>query len=318
MKRFGSSVGALAGCALFVLAPISEASFLDDDALPGVDDLCQQTAVRVARSCRVGAESDFWLASAKCSNLATDAMRTKCEAQALDDKKDALVTCEGQRGARQAACTRLGGGAYAPVIDPADFVATIDNPYFPLKPGTTFIYEGQSAEGLVHGEFSVTHNTKVILGVTCVEVRDTVTVNGELTEDTLDWFAQDKLGNVWYMGENSKQLAGGLIVGVEGSWTGGVDGAKPGIIMHVNPTIGRLYRQEFALDTAEDLAEVLSLTEAVTVAAASCDRCLETQENSPLEPGAVEHKFYAPGIGNVLTIDLITGERLELVQIKTE
>ena len=96
---------------------------------------------------------------------------------------------------------------------PANFVATIDNPFFPLMPGTTFVYEGQTAAGLELDEFAVTHNTKAILGVTCVEVHDTVTVDGELTEDTLDWFAQDSDGNVWYFGENSKELDDGLIAG---------------------------------------------------------------------------------------------------------
>ncbi len=126
-----------------------------------------------------------------------------------------MKTCKDQFDARQAECGRLGEALYDPVINPANFVAKIDNPYFPLKLGTVFIYEGSTAAGLEHDEFFVAHNSKVILGVTCVEVHDTAKVNGELIEDTLDWFVQDKDGNVWYFGENSNQLAGGLVVGVE-------------------------------------------------------------------------------------------------------
>ncbi len=280
-------------------------------------DACRQTTQSVAHSCEIGAKSDHWLALAKCANLSHAATRTKCHQQALADLRDALQKCDDQEGARRAVCARLGEAAYDPVIKPANFVAKIDNPYFPLTPGTTFIYEGQTAQGLEHSEFFVTHNTKVILGVTCIEVRDTVHINGELTEDTLDWFVQDKYGNVWYFGENAKQVAGGLIVGVEGSWTAGVDGAKPGIVMEADPAVGDFYRQEFALDTAEDVAEVLSLKESVTVPYHS-GHCLKTKETSPLEPDAVENKFYCLGIGNVLTVDLTSGERLELIQIKTK
>src|SRR5206468_1548653 len=116
-----------------------------------------------------------------------------------------------------AVCKRLGGAPYDPGIDPANFVATIDNPYFPLQPGTTFVYEGQTADGLERDEFFVSHVTRVIFGVTCTEVHDTVHVNGQLTEDTLDWFAQDKDGNVWSFGENSEELAGGLVTSLAGS-----------------------------------------------------------------------------------------------------
>ena len=279
------------------------------------DDSCQLTSQAVLRSCRLGAQSDLWLALGKCNNVLDPAERTACKQKASDDLTDALRTCNEQNSARQAVCQGLGEEPYDPVIEPADFVDEIDNPYFPLKPGTTFFYEGQTAEGLQRDEFFVTRNTRVILGVTCVEVRDRVTVNGEVIEDTLDWFAQDRDGNVWYFGENAKQLADGLIVGVEGSWTGGVDGAKPGIIMKARPIIGDFYRQEFSLDTAEDVARVLRLNESVTVPAGSFHHCLKTEDTSPLEPGVVDNKFYAPEVGFVLSIDPSSGEKLKLVRI---
>ena len=284
-------------------------------AVSAKTNYCQKTSQAALQSCRAGAQSDYSLALGKCDNFSDPAVAKACQEQALADRKDALATCSDQYDARQAVCQRLGRAPYDPPIDPANFVSTIDNPYFPLTPGTTFIYEGQTAQGLEHDEFFVTNNTKVILGVTCIEVRDTGRVNGELTEDTLDWFAQDKDGNVWYFGENAKQIVGGLVVGVEGSWTAGVDGAKPGIIMKAHPAVGDFYRQEFSLGTAEDMAEVLSLTESVTVPYGSFSNCLKTKETSPLEPDALENKFYAPGVGNVRTVDLVTGEILDLINI---
>jgi hypothetical protein len=280
-------------------------------------DFCRRSSENALISCRRASGSDYWLAIGKCNNLSTPAERKACRGQALADNTDRREDCEDQHGARNAVCKRLGKGPYDPVIDPANFVAVINNPFMPLIPGTTFVYEGQTAEGFEHEEFFVTSNTVSILGVTCVEVRDTSTVDGELVEDTLDWFAQDKDGNVWYFGENAKQLAGGLIVGVEGSWTAGVDGAKPGIVMKAKPAVSDFYRQEFSLGVAEDIAKVVSLVESVTVPYGSFTNCLKTEETSPLEPDALENKYYAAGIGQVLTIDLVTGERLELIQITT-
>jgi hypothetical protein len=202
------------------------------------------------------------------------------------------------------------------VIDPANFSDKIDNPYFPLTPGTVFIYEGHTKDGFVHTEFFVTHKIKQILGVSTVEVHDTVTTNGELTEDTLDWFAQDKEGNVWYFGENTMELIEGRPSTLSGTFTAGVDGAKPGIIMEAHPAIGDFYRQEFALGNAEDFAEVKTLSDTVTGMAGTFTQCLRTRETTPLEPGLKEAKWYAPGVGNVLTKDLTTGEKSELVRIE--
>lgn len=281
-------------------------------------DLCRLTSKAALSSCRKAAQSDLWLAIGKCDNLADPEARRSCRAQASVDVKDALDSCLDQHATRQEVCARLGGAPYDPVIDPADFVAVITNPYFPLTPGTTYIYEGQTAQGLEHNEVFVTHKTKAILGITCIEVRDRLTVNGELIEDTLDWFAQDVDGNVWYLGENAMEIAGGEIVDLAGSWEAGVDGAKPGIIMEAHPAVGDFYRQEFLLSEAEDVGEVLSTTQAVTVPAGSYERCLKTKDTSPLEPDAVEHKFYAAEVGLVLETDPTTGEKLELLEITTK
>jgi hypothetical protein len=282
-------------------------------------DVCDLSAEAVFRSCQTGARADYWLAYAKCLNL-PDATATKdCRQLAAANMRDALDTCDEQDEARDTVCGKLGPAAYDPVINPANFVAAITNPYFPLTPGTTFIYEGSSAEGFHHVEFAVTHNTKVILGVTCIEVSDRAFLNGELAEDTVDWFAQDTAGNVWYFGENTGELIDGRFVTLDGSFTAGVNGAKPGIIMKAQPAVGNFYRQEFDIENAEDLAEVSSLSESVTVPiqASPFTNCLQTTETTPLETSLLEYKFYAAGVGNVLTVNARTGEREELIQITT-
>jgi hypothetical protein len=314
-------------CATLLLATAASATpqMLARSSAGKTRDACKASTQGALNACKEEARSDKSLAIAKCANLPDAPTAKACRAQASADVKDALMDCKDQRDARLAVCARLGQAPYAPTIDPADFAdATgrplpITNPLFPLIPGTTFIYEGQTAAGLERDEFAVTHNTRTILGVTVVEVHDTVTTGGVLTEDTLDWFAQDKVGNVWYFGENSKELEGGLIVALEGSWMAGVDGAQPGIVMEAHPAVGDFYRQEFLLTEAEDLAEVASADETVTLASnTTFPHCLETTETSPLEPDALENKFYAPNVGNVLVVDVTAGERSELIQIATQ
>jgi hypothetical protein len=287
-------------------------------ATVGGADFCRLTSQAALRSCRAGAQSDYWLAIAKSENLTDRAAREAGKTKALTDLKDALQTCKQQFAARQVVCDRLGGAPYDPVIVPANFVTTIDNPYFPLTPGTTRIYVAQTAHGVVSNVVATTHNTVVILGVTCVEVHDVVYTDGEVTEDTLDWFAQDRDGNVWYFGENTLEIAGGLVVSIEGSFKAGVDGARPGIIMKAHPTIGDYFRQEFVLGQGEDVEEVIGLNESVTVPYGSFNHCVKVQETTALEPDTIVHDFYAPGIGPVLSIEMPSNERLELVQITKE
>ena len=205
---------------------------------------------------------------------------------------------------------------YAPPIIPPISCLRITNKYFPLKPGTTFVYRGDTDAGVERNVLTVQHETETILGVECTQVRDTVWVDGSLTEDTLDWYAQDKLGNVWYFGESTQEFEDGLPVSLEGSWRAGVNGARPGIIMKAHPAAGNVYRQEFSLGTAEDLARVLTLWGSATVPAASCHaNCLVTREFTPLEPDLNERKYYALNVGFILEIDQQAGDRLELVAI---
>ena len=183
--------------------------------------------------------------------------------------------------------------AYAPHVNPADFTTTIDNEYFPMKPGTTFVYEG----GAQRGEMTVTSDTKKVMGVQCVVVDHREWEGGKLIERTYDWFAQDKKGTVWYFGEDTKEYENGKVMSTKGSWEAGVDGAKPGIIMPADPKVGQSYRQEYYPGEAMDMAEVLSLNASVTVPYGSFDRALETREWTPLQPGFSEKKYYVRGVG---------------------
>src|SRR5918911_539268 len=162
--------------------------------------------------------------------------------------------------------------AYTPNINPSHFTTKIDNKYFPLKPGTTFVYQGNSGGKQERDVMSVTHSTKQIMGVKCVVVDDRVWAGGRLTEKTFDYYAQDKKGTVWYFGEDTKEYKNGKMVSTKGSWEAGVDGAKPGIMMQANPKMGESYRQEYYPGEAEDMAKVISLNESVRVPYGSFDR----------------------------------------------
>lgn len=187
--------------------------------------------------------------------------------------------------------------------DPGGFVAQIDNPYLNFAPGRVFIYQSQTPDGLEIDSVQVTTLSKSILGIAATVVHDKVYLNDSLTEDTFDWYAQDTLGNVWYLGEDSKQILNGVVVGTEGSWEAGVNGAIPGIIMLAQPKVGTQYQQEFAAGVAEDNAKVMNLSANVVVAYGPFTGCLKTEEWTPLEPGAREQKFYKAGVGFLLDVE---------------
>jgi hypothetical protein len=198
------------------------------------------------------------------------------------------------------------------------FVTLVDNPYFPLIPGTTFEYQTETADGLETNIVEVTSDTKRIVGVRTTVVHDQVFLNGVLTEDTFDWYAQDTQGNVWYFGEQSCTVQAGQCVSTAGSWQAGVKGAQPGIIMWADPAAqkGSTYRQEFFAGQAEDVAKVIGLKASVTTPYGSFTDCLETVDWSLLENSSREHKVYCPGTGVVLEV-ANGGERSELVAIQT-
>ncbi len=221
------------------------------------------------------------------------------------------VIAIGVAGVGLAAPTR-----YNPVIDPANFIKKINNPFFPLAPGTIYTYRGLTGAGEELNTVEVTHSTRVIMGVTCVEVIDTVFVNNAVEELTLDWYAQDKQGNVWYFGEDSREFSNGQQVSTAGSWLAGVNGALPGIIMEADPQVGDVYRQEFLRHEAEDMAEVLSLHGVADVPYGFFEGCLVTKDYSLLNSKFVEDKWYARGIGFVKETMVKGGtDIIELVSI---
>jgi hypothetical protein len=206
--------------------------------------------------------------------------------------------------------------AYAPHINPSEFATTIDNKYFRLKPGTTFVYKGNSGGDPERDVMSVTHSTKRIMGVKCVVVKDRVFAQGKLGEKTFDWYAQDNKGNVWYFGENSKEYKKGHVVSTVGSWEAGKAGAKPGIIMQAHPKVGQTYRQEYSKGSAEDMARVLKLNGSAKVPDGSFHHVLVSKEWTPLEPGVAEHKYYAAGVGDIKEVSVKgPSETLELVGV---
>jgi hypothetical protein len=182
-------------------------------------------------------------------------------------------------------------------LDPADFTTKIDNPYWPMAPGNRWV--SRSSEERIVVE--VTNRKKNVAGIEAVVVRDTVTDNnGDLVEVTDDWYGQDSDGNIWYLGEDVKDYQDGKVVSTAGSWEHGVDGALGGIAIPAEPRPGLKYRQEYYKGEAEDTAEVLSVSETVRVPAGTFRNCLETEDTTPLEPDAVEHKYYAKDVGPVL------------------
>jgi hypothetical protein len=193
---------------------------------------------------------------------------------------------------------------------PSDFSTRIDHPYLPLLRGSEWVYR----EGEQRVDVTVTNKTKTISGIEAVVVHDVVTEKGKLVEDTYDWYAQDAEGNVWYLGEDTKEYEHGKVVSTKGSWQAGVDGAQPGIVMPAHPKPGLTYRQEYYKGEAEDAAQVLSISEHVVVPYGPFDHVLKTKDYTPLEPKAVEHKHYAKGIGQILAVTLSSGEREELVR----
>jgi hypothetical protein len=207
---------------------------------------------------------------------------------------------------------------YAPSIDPATFSTTVDNPYLPLAPGTRIIYEAAAEDGLERTTVEVTRDTKNVMGVDTVVVHDSVTLDGKPSEDTFDWYAQDRDGNVWYFGEATKKFEDNSVE-TAGSFEADVNGALPGIIMPGHPRIGDQYRQEYAKGVAEDTGQVLSLTGSETSPlTGAVTELLVTTDADLLDPGgSAETKYYARGVGLILTVHTGgTGSREHAVAVE--
>ena len=215
--------------------------------------------------------------------------------------------------------TRQIDSSYKPDINPVNFTnsTNISNPYYPALPGKKYIYEGQTDEGLDRVEEQRLVETKTIMGIKCIVVRFKEYINGNLVEDTRDWYAQDNDGNLWYFGEEVDNYnANGTISDHGGSWEAGIDGALPGMIMPANPQTGMRYREEYYFGHAEDEAEITDTGISETISLGTYNNCIKTKNWTVLEPDALETKIYAPGIGLIKEVSISENEELSLVSIQ--
>jgi hypothetical protein len=300
------------------------------------EEYCTPTARNQLTACRGETTDDYYTAIAICLNESNSGDRAKCNREAAADRDDQSDLCDDQFAARKAICARIGEGRYDPDFDEQNFVSDfahpgISNPYFPIAIGNTWDYASQTETDHIE----VLSDTKLIDDVTCLVVRDQVSEDGAIKEDTDDWFALDRRnGDVWYCGEEVKdyELFEGdepevpELVAIDGSFKVDRDGAKAGIVVRAAPARGQLFRQEFSLGNAEDVVEVLEtqyvygkrpeLDQLVPKALADhlCGAgCVVTRDSSPLEPDAFERKYYARGIGVFLETAPATGEVNRLV-----
>ena len=325
-------------CVLCLVPPRSGADEREDEDRGQQGKFCSATAHAVFRACGHEVQDTYWRAVASCINISDHAQRAHCFTDAKAARREGMDLCHTQRTERHAVCQALGEDRYDPAFDPALFDTdfrhlTHPNPYFPLRIGNRREYRSGTETITVE----VLHQTKLVAGVRCIVVRDLVKDDGHLIEATDDWFAQAKDGTVWYCGEevkNYETFEGDdpirpELVNIEGSFKAGRDGDKPGIIFPASPTVGEVYREEFSLSNAEDVAEVLSTTYAYGHDPEGLDRfvpqelaellcgagdCVVTKNYTPLEPGLVERKYYARGIGFFLEVKPETGEVVQLVR----
>ncbi|MGH8528722.1 MAG: hypothetical protein ACRETN_02615 [Nevskiales bacterium] len=297
---------------------------------------CSDTADAQFEACKEEVNDDFFKAEAICTNISVERERNGCLDDAATERAEADQLCGEQLTARKNLCAAIGEARYDPDFNPSNFdddfkVLTNPNPYFPLKVGNTWEYEGGDETVTIE----VLDKTKLIEGVTCIVVNDRVEEDGEVVEDTDDWFGQRKNGTVDYCGEISENFEffegddpeEAELVDIGGSWKAGRDGAKSGTLFRGLPAVGATYRQEWAPSDAEDAATVLStnygfggnpeLDRFVPPALATLlcpgNTCVVTGEFSPLSPGGFERKYYASGIGLFLEVHPESGETVQLV-----
>ena len=322
---------AAAGLALW---PAASRANDDKEGFVDTGPHCSSTARAVFHACEDEADADALVAAGKCMNVGDDAARRECFDEVRANRDESVRLCREQRNARLSLCRELGEARYEPDFDPARFDAdpghpTSPNPYFPLAVGNRWEFGG--AETI---EIEVLDERKLIEGVTCIAVSDRVSDEGVVVEDTDDWFAQAVNGDVYYAGEQTREFetfAGDVppkpeLVSIEGSFKAGREGDKPGIAFFASPEVGKLYRQEFSLGNAEDVARILSTTYSFgddadldrfvpqELAEALCEGdCIVVEEFTPIEPGAIGRKYYAAGIGVFLEVDPASGETVQLV-----
>jgi hypothetical protein len=194
------------------------------------------------------------------------------------------------------------GANYHPKIDPAKFTNRVTNKYFPLVPGKALHYTGVRDGKPTQHTFTVTRDTKVVMGVRCSVIKDIVTQNQTLVEKTTDWYAQDTGGNVWYFGEDTAEYQNGVVTSTAGTWEAGVDMAQPGIVMPAHPKVGDAFRQEYRPGVALDEARILSVSDHVRVPAGTFSPAIVTFDRNPLDPSKRERKWYVAAVGFVQAV----------------
>jgi hypothetical protein len=302
----------------------------------GGSGFCTATAEAVYHACKNGIEDDLFIAKAKCINVSDGKARKECFDEAQAGREEDGQLCLEQRDGRLDACKILGEGRYDPDFDPVDFDnpkhPTNPNPYFPLEIRNRWEYRGGNEFNTVE----VLNRTKRIDGVTCIVIRDQVFKDGELVENTDDWYAQAKDGNTWYCGEEVKDFESFKgdnprrpeLVSIDGSFKAGRDNDKAGVIFLASPKPGDVYLEEFSLGNAEDVTKILSTAYAygnnpildkfvprkLAEHLCSSGDCVVTKNFSLLEPGIFARKYFARGIGFFLEVNPASGEILQLVK----
>lgn len=312
--------------AILALAPaFGTAQNLRNDAQNVSTGFCSSTADAIFRACTNGVDDDFWIANSRCINITNDSERSQCFADAKAARAEDDQLCNDQKALRFDTCKLVGEERYDPNFDPALFDSDIKHPtnpnrFFPLNVGNTWEYSTATEFDTV----KVENRTKLIDGVTCIVVRDTVRVDGKITEDTNDWYAQAKDGTTWYCGEETAEFetfegdhpAIPELVNNDGTFKAGREGDKPGIIFLASPKKGAVYTEEFSPGNAEDVTKILSTTYSFgtdpkldqgvppQLAQLLCNGdCVVTKNFSLLEPGQFARKYYAPGIGVFLEVE---------------
>ena len=319
----------LAGVFAIACAPVAASA---TDTVPDHRHVCSSTTSLAFDACMASVKDEFSLASAICLNIGDEDEREQCQKDADQARHDGNAECRDEKDARRDVCRLLGEGRYDPEFDPELFTDPFSNtnPYFPLASGNQSTFVGGGEVNVIE----VLDHTKLIEEVTCGVVHDQVLVDGIVTEDTDDWFAQAKDGDVWYCGEETAEYETfegdnpviPELVNTDGSFKAGRNGDKAGIAFLGSPEVGRTYRQEFSLSNAEDLAQVVSTTYRfgddpdlddlvpADLANLLCDGdCIVTFEFTPLSPDAAERKYYAPHIGQFLEVDLTAESISQLV-----
>ncbi len=299
---------------------------------------CGGAATALRRACEFEVLDEFFVGAATCAHSASEDEADLCLETYADDRDEALQECGSVTEARLDLCVATGDAVHNPQFGmnyTDDFVDPLTigtpggpapHPYLPLLQGSTWVYEGTFVDdGEVVVEVTtvtVTDRIKLIDGIRCLVVRDTVEVDGELIEDTDDWFAQDTDGNLWYCGEEVKDYETfdgdeppvPELVAIDGSFKAGRDGDEAGILLPAVAVVGDIYRQEVSFTNAEDAIEIIATDGTETVPAAACaGDCLVTLDFSPLDPGVEENKYYAPDVGMILEVNLDSGDRVELL-----